>query len=226
MRRRILSFDAWLCLALAALVALGTGNLAERLATKRYDAQVEAHKPVDGQIGGKAGEEVFRAQNVDDLLSHDTFTVISPRIEYRNRGAGYYGGRYFRALTLPSGELVAAWINDESVQPTGKDIMSGDNILPLGRVVWEDLTDSPTFLDQIQGKGTRNEEPLSRTDFYVDMVGDTAVLAQEQAVGGPTMLVQALTVIVLFPLFHALGSKLGIWDAYFVFRKKKPSEWE
>lgn len=221
MRRRVLSFDAWVCLALAVLIAMGTGALAEKLATQHYAAVEEAHKPVDGQIGGKAGEEVFRAQSVEDLLNHDAFTVVSPGIEYRNRGAGYYGGRYFQALTLPSGELVAAWINGESVQSMGEDIFSGDNILPLGRVVWEDLTSSPTFLEQIEFK-----EPLSRTDFYVDMVGDTAVLAEDQAIGGPKVLVQVLTVVILFPLFHMLGSKLGIWSAYFVFRKKKPSEWE
>ncbi len=221
MRRRVLSFDAWVCLALAFVVALGTGALAEKLATQHYAAMEEAHKPVDGQIGGKAGEEVFRAQSVDDLLSHDTFTVVSPGIQYRNRGMGYYDGKPFQALTLPSGELVAAWINGESVQSTGEDIFSGDNILPLGRVVMEDLTQNQTFLDQIQ-----YSEPLSRTDFYVDMVGDTAILAEDQAIETPKVMTQVLTVFVLFPLFHMLGSKLGIWEPYFVFRKKKPSEWE
>ena len=90
MRRRILPFDIWVCLALAVLVAMGTGKLAGIVAEKSYAAQVEAHKPVDGNIGGKAGEEVFRAQNVEDLLSHETFTVVSPGFEYRNRGAGFY----------------------------------------------------------------------------------------------------------------------------------------
>lgn len=221
MRRRILSFDAWVCLALAALLALGTGKLTEKIAVRLYAQQEELHKPVDGQIGGKVGADVFRAQSVNDLLSHDTFTVISPGIEYRNRGMGYYEGKPLQALTLPSGELVAAWINGDSVQPTGDDIFSGDNILPLGRVVVEDLTSNQTFLDQIQ-----HNEPLSRTDFYVDMVGDTAILAEEQAVEGPTVLVQVLTVAIFFPLFHMLGSKLGLWGAHFTFRKKKPSEWE
>lgn len=221
MRRRILSFDAWVCLALAALLALGTGKLTEKIAVRLYARQEELHKPVDGQIGGKAGEDVFRAQSVSDLLSHDTFTVISPGIEYRNRGMGYYGGKPLQALTLPSGELVAAWINGDSVQPMGDDIFSGDSILPLGRVVMEDLTSSQTFLDQIQ-----HSEPLSRTDFYVDMVGDTAILAEDQAVEGPTVLVQVLTVVVFFPLFHMIGSKVGLWGAYFAFRKKKPSEWD
>lgn len=221
MRRRVLSFDAWLCLALSALIAMGTGKLAGMAAKTAYEKQVEEHQAVDGEIGGKAGEEVFRVQNVEELLSHDTFTVVSPGIQYRNRGAGYYDGRYFQALTLPSGELVAAWINGDSVQSMGEDIFSGDNVLPVGRVVWEDLTENETFLDQIQ-----HAEPLSRTDFYVDMVGDTAVLDEEQALETPQLLAQVLTVCVLFPIFHALGSKMGLWMPYFSFKKKKEPEWD
>ena len=96
MRRRILPFDVWLCLLLAALAAWGTGALAEQLAQKAYEKEVAAHAPVAGQIGGPAGESAFHAQSVSYLLTHDTFTVPSHGIEYRNRGAGYYDGKYFR----------------------------------------------------------------------------------------------------------------------------------
>lgn len=215
-------FDVWVCLGLAALIAWGTGTVAEKLAAKGYEAHVEAHAPVDGQIGGKAGENVFRAESIDDLLSHDTFTVVSPGIEYRNRGAGYYEGRYFQALTLPSGEIVAAWINGESVQEEGgSDYYTSDKILPLGRVVYEDLTQSETFLGQIE-----YAEPLSRRDFYVDMVGDTAVMAEEEALGVPKMVVQIVTVVLCFLLLHALGSKLGLWGAYFPAKKREEETWE
>ncbi len=221
MRRRFMPFDIWLCLALAVLVALGPGKLAEVAAQTAYQQELENHQPVAGEIGGPAGEEVFRAQSVADLLSHDTFTVESPGIQYRNEGGGYYGGRYFHSLLLPSGERVAAWINGDGVQEIGgSDYFSSDKILPLGRVVYEDLTSSPGFLDQIE-----HNDKLSRRDFYIDMVGETAVLAQEQAVGTPKMVVQILTVVVLFPVFHMLGSKLGLFPSYFA-RKKKPSEWE
>lgn len=220
MRRRILPFDIWLCLLLAFLVSLATGAAAEKLAHAAYEKELKAHEPVAGAIGGPAGGEVFRAQNVDDLLSHDTFTVVSPGIEYRNRGSGYYGGKYFQALTLPSGELVAAWINGDSVQESGgNDYFSSDKILPLGCVVYEDLTQNETFLEQIEFR-----EPLSRTDFYIDMVGDTAVLAEEQAIETPKLMVQLLTVVVLVPLFHMLGAKLGLFHPYFA--RKKKSEWE
>lgn len=220
MRRKLLPFDVWLCLLLSALVAWGTGTAAEKIAQTIYEKDVEAHAPVAGQIGGPATETVFRAQNVEDLLTHETFTVPSHGIEYRNRGAGYYGGKYFQALTLPSGELVAAWINEESVQMVGgSDYYTSDKLLPLGRVVYEDLKQNETFLSQIQFR-----EPLSRTDFYIDMVGDTAVLDEEQAIETPKLVVQLLTVVIFFPLFHAAGSKLGLFPAYFA--KKKRSEWE
>ena len=146
---------------------------------------------------------------------------MSPGIQYRNRGGGYYDGKYLQALTLPSGDLVAAWINGESVQEVGgTDYYTSDKILPLGRIIYEDLTENETFLNQIEFK-----EPLSRTDFYVDMVGDTAVMSEEQAFEAPKMAVQLLTVAITFPLFHMLGSKLGLFEAYFSFKKKKP-EWE
>lgn len=216
-----LPFDVWLCLLLSMLVAWGTGAIAERVAQAAYEKELAAHAPVAGEIGGPAGEEVFRAQSVDDLLSHETFTVISPGIEYRNRGAGFYEGRAFYMLTLPSGELVAAWINGESVQSLGSDLFSGDNILPVGRVVYEDLTSSETFLDQIE-----YVEPLSRHDFYVDMVGDTAVRGPGQAIETPKSMVQVLTVVVVFPLLHMLGSKLGIFPGFFSIKKKREPEWE
>lgn len=222
MRRRYLSFDAWLCLALGMLLALGTGKAAEMIAEPIYQRHLEAHEPVDGEIGGPADEKTFQAQTVEDLLLHDTFTVISHGIQYRNRGAGYYDGKYLQALTLPSGELVAAWINEESVQQVnGSDYYTSDKRLPLGRVVYEDLTAEESFLHQIE-----YTEPLSRRDFYVDMVGDTAVLSEEYALETPKLMVQLATVAVAFPLLHMLGSKLGLFEAYFSFKKKKEPEWE
>lgn len=221
MRRRYLSFDAWLCLALSMLLALGTGKAAEMIAKPLYQQHLEAHEPVDGEIGGPAGENTFQARTVEDLLSHETFTVMSHGIQYRNRGAGYYDGKYLQALTLPSGELVAAWINEESVQQVnGTDYFTSDKRLPLGRVVYEDLTAEESFLHQIE-----YTEPLSRRDFYVDMVGDTAVLSEEYALETPKLMVQLATVAIAFPLLHMLGSKLGLFEAYFSFKKKK-SEWE
>lgn len=221
MRYHHLRFDIWLCLAVSVLISFLPVKIAEGMLPKAYEAYEKEHTVADGEIGGAAGGSVYRAESVKDLLSHETFTVVSPGIEYRNRGGGYYGNYFMQALTLPSGELVAACINGDSVQTTGEDFYRGDSILPVGRVVYEDLTENQTFLDQIQYK-----EKLSRTDFYVDMLGEGGRLSEEDYTELPKMLIQLGTVFVCFPLLHMLGSKMGIFPAFFVRKKKKASEWE
>lgn len=224
MRYTRMRFDIWLCLLLAYLAGMGTAKLTGLVVPSLYQRHVEEHTVADGDIGGKAGAEVFRAQSVADLLSHDTFTILSDGIEYCNRGGGYYGSHYMNAVTLPSGELVAAVINSDSVQSEG-DYFSGVNTLPVGRVVYEDLESSPSFLGQIE-----YSEPLSRHDFYIDMLGGGGKAAQEDYAGWYTGTVQAVTILVCFPLLHSLGAKLGLFPFFFAPRakkgEKKTSEWD
>lgn len=72
MRYTRLRFDIWLCLLLAFGVSLGAVKLTEFFLAGAYERYVEEHTVSDGDIGGKAGPEVFRVQSVDDILSHDT----------------------------------------------------------------------------------------------------------------------------------------------------------
>lgn len=216
MRRRILPIDAFLCLFISAIIAMGTGHIAGRLAEKNYEKELEEHQAVDGDIGGKADENAFRAQSIDDLLSHDTFTIVSPGIQYRNEGGGFYDGFYFYNVALPNGERVAARVNTESVQTTEDSIYSGDSILPVGCVVWDDLTQSEGFLEQIEYR-----DSLTRKDFFVDMVGNTAVMDEEQALETPKLVVQVLTVFICYPILHTLGAMIGIFPPYFSFLRKK-----
>lgn len=218
-RYHTLRFDIWLCLALSMLAAMGTAKLAGLVADSTYGAYVEEHTVSAGEVGGQAGDDVFRAQSVADLLSHDTFTIVSPGIQYCNRGAGFYDNMYMHAVTLPSGELVAAVINSDGLQKTGKDIYSGDTILPVGRVVYEDLTQNTYFIDQIEYL-----EPLSRRDFYIDMAGRGSKLNEEDYRKIPTLLTEVLTVLLCFPLLHMLGSRLGIFPYFFPPREKKPKK--
>ncbi|MDE7273590.1 MAG: hypothetical protein K2N95_11105 [Lachnospiraceae bacterium] len=216
MRRHILSTDAFICLCLSMLIACGTGMIAGRIAEIVYEKTLEEHQPVDGEIGGRADETVFRAQSVEDLLSHDTFTIVSHGIRYRNEGTGFHNNTYLYNVELPSGERIAARVNDDSIQSTGTSIFNGDNILPLGHIIWEDLTQDQAFLHQIE-----SIKPLTRKDFYVDMVGNTAVMDAELALETPKIVTQVLTVFIFYPIFHTIGSKLGIFPTYFVFTKKK-----
>ncbi len=221
MRYHQLRFDIWLCLALSFLVSFIPVKIAEKILPQKYENYVEEHTVAEGEIGGVSDETVFRAQSVEDLLSHETFTIESPGIEYRNRGAGFYGSDYMYAVTLPSGEIVAARINNESVKSQGDSIYSGKSILPVGRVVQEDLTSSETFISQIE-----YSEKLSRTDFYIDMLGNGGKMSQESYIETPITMIQCITVILFFPVFHAIGAKLGIFPYFWAPKKKKASEWE
>ena len=218
MRFYRMRFDIWLCLLIAFGISLGAVKIAEMVLEKTYEDYVEEHTVADGDIGSKAGADVFRVQSVADILSHDTFTIVSPGIEYRNRGAGYYDGYYTYAVTLPSGEVVACRINMENVQYDG-DYYSSDHTLPLGQVVWEDLTSDKYFMQQIS-----YGPALSRTDFYVDMLGVAGKVSQEDYNEFHTGTVQVVTILVCFPLLHALGAKLGLFPFFFAPRKKKGEE--
>ncbi|MCI8595002.1 MAG: hypothetical protein HFF09_07115 [Oscillospiraceae bacterium] len=214
-----LRFDIWLCLLLGFLVSMGTAKIAEKVLDRTYESYVESRVVADGDIGGKAGEAVFRAQSVDDLLNHDTFTIVSPGIEYRNRGGGYYESWYMQAVTLPSGELVAAVINEDSVQYGGESIFDGDNVLPVGKVVYADLSANESFLGQIE-----YSEKLSSHDFYIDMLGGGGTASKETYSEAPMLAVQLGTLMVCFAVFHMIGAKLGLFPAFFSRRRKQDGE--
>lgn len=220
MRVHLLKFDMWLCLLLSFLIASGVGKVTTNTLENKYEEHKSEHQVEAGEIGGKATDDIFRAQNIEDLLSHDTFTVISPGIEYKNKGAGFYKNFYMHALTLPSGEKVAARINSESVISTG-DVYTKDSILPVGKIIKEDLTLEKTFLEQIEYK-----EPLDRKDFYIDMVGDSAIKSEADFVKGPALLIELLVIVFLFPIFHMIGSKLGIFPSIIPPKKLQQNEWD
>lgn len=91
----------------------------------------------------------------------------------------------------------------------------------MGRVVFEDLSENETFMHQIEYK-----EPLSRHDFYVDMMGSGGKLSQEDY-GQPVVLtVQLVVILLFFPIFHALGATFGIFPYFFPPKKKQESEWD
>ncbi|MDE6281404.1 MAG: hypothetical protein K2M15_06400 [Oscillospiraceae bacterium] len=223
MRYHRMRFDIWLTMLIVFGISVGTVRMAELILAETYKSYVEKHTVADGDIGGRAGKDVFRAQSVDDLLSHDTFTIVSPGIEYRNRGAGYYGNYCMYAVTLPSGERVAVAINMEGVQYAG-EYYSSEHTLPVGRVVYEDLTFNENFIHQIE-----YSEPLSRTDFYVDMLGVGGKASQEVYTSSYTSVVQVVTILVCFPLIHALGARIGLFPYFFAPRRKQEEqkgEWE
>ena len=216
--RRRLRFDIWLCILLSYLVSLGTASVTASLSAATYADYAAAHTAAAGEPGSLAGDDIPKVESVEDLLTMDTFTIVSEGISYRNEGAGYYEDMYLYNLRLPSGERVAAWINLENVQSQG-DIYSGAAILPVGQVVWADLEENPSFMDQIT-----TGYPLDRTDFYVDMTGNVAKYSEEYRTENYTLWVQGITLLICFPLLHGLGSHFGVFPAFFPSRRKEREE--
>lgn len=227
MRRYVhLRGDIVICILLGFVVSLGTARLARLALPMLYEGYVENNTIAENEVGGPAGKDVFRARSVEDLLNHDTFTVVSPGIKYYNNGSAMYNGKAAEALMLPSGEFVMAVINKQSIRYTGEDAFSGDNILPVGRVVFEELEDpdNPDFMEQIQRRG-----PLARTDFYVDMNGTGGLVYEDEYSSRWIGVVQAATIAVCFPVFHSIGARLGLFPFFFAPKPKKggkKSEWD
>lgn len=221
MRSYHLRFDIWICLLIAFVISYIPAYFVEQIYENKYSDYVKEHTASSGDIGSKADDNVFRANSVEDLLKNEKFTIVSEGIKYRNEGAGYFEGKYMYAVRLKSGEKVAALINMESVTTTGDSIYSGDSILPVGRVVYKDLSSDESFLSQIEYR-----EKLSRKDFYIDMAGISLKVSQDDYVEVPKGIVQFITLVVCFAIFHMLGSKLGIFPYFFAPKKKIESEWD
>lgn len=95
--------DVLICFIVAYLVTWGAGSLTERVAAQMYENYVESNRVADGEIGGKAGEEVFRVQSVEDILSHDRFTMVADINMVRVLAGGYFGRTYLRQFTAAFG---------------------------------------------------------------------------------------------------------------------------
>lgn len=216
-----LRFDLWLCLLISFLISYIPTNIVKNIYVKNYDSYAEKHNVNENDIGGLASEEIKRVSSVEEILQNEKFTVVSSGIKYMNEGAGYHNNYYMYALTLPSGERIAALINMESVQNTGETIYDGDSIMPVGKIVYDDLSKDSNFLEQIE-----HSKKLSRYDFYIDMLGNGGKQNIEDYVEIPIIITRIVSIIVCFILFHMLGSKIGIFPYFIEPKAKKKNEWD
>lgn len=216
-----LRFDLWLCLLISFLISYIPTNIVKNIYVKNYDSYAEKHNVNENDIGGLASEEIKRVSSVEEILQNEKFTVVSSGIKYMNEGAGYHNNYYMYALTLPSGERIAALINMESVQNTGETIYDGNSIMPVGKIVYDDLSKDSNFLEQIE-----HSKKLSRYDFYIDMLGNGGKQNIEDYVEISIIITRIVSIIVCFILFHMLGSKIGIFPYFIEPKAKKKNEWD
>lgn len=58
------------------------------------------------------------------------------------------------------------------------------------------------------------------------MVGGAEIQSEESFVDTKVIFVQLLTIFFTFPIFHTIGSKLGIFPYFFAPKNKKEAEWD
>ncbi len=209
--------DILFCFIIAFLLSAGAGALTQRAAEYGYDAYVARRGVPDGAVGGKAVDSTCRARSVEDLLSNQLFTVECSFDDAMSYGHGYYGKSYLRILPLDSGEMVAANINlDSTAMRPGTDFLDDDYIMPVGQVVYEDLTKDEKFMSRIESR-----HQLSRTDFYIDMWGTGQLKEKKDYIKTRVETARVATGVVSFVLLHMLGSGLGVFPYIFAPRKAR-----
>lgn len=215
MRMYKIRFDVLICIILSALVVLGTGKILPVFYSMIYDRYTQTHTVSDGEIGGKAGDDVYRVQNVEELLSHDTFTV---QVEYGallTADTAYFGDIYLLNIELPSGERVAACVNFDATQQNYEE---NYYTMPVGRVVKTDLSEDAEFIS-----GMKRSDTLSRTDFYLDMMGNggSSLVSEESYDEQYTIYIKAIAAVLSFIAFHVIGCKAGLFPRIIPVKKRK-----
>lgn len=208
MRLHRLRFDIWLCLLVAYLVSLGTGpqpppSARPRMtAMQRFTPLLLARRAVlPGQrfpghrasrscwswILSQCSPKVLPTATRERAILRAATSIIWPSPP----GNGWLPASILRAYRMERsshpGRLSSRW----------------------ARVIWADLEEDPAFLEQIT-----SGYPLDRTDFYVDMAGEAVRYSQEERTENHVIVVQLVTVLVCFPLLHALGSRSGIFPRF------------
>ncbi len=224
MRRYRMRFDVWLSFLLACGIAYLVGLGVDKITERTYEGYRESRLVEDGAVGGAATEDIYRITCIDDIKSHELFTLETEGIDYRNEGGGYFETRFLYSVELPSGERVAMWINNENVVSDG-DYFTGINTLPVGRIVEADLAADESFMNQINHDGSR---PLTATDFYVDMVGEGGYVSEDSYREGLGTWAQIITACIMFCIIHNLGARIGIFP-YIIVPKRlrnRQNEWD
>lgn len=215
MRIYKIRFDVLICILLSALVVFGVSKVLPVFYSYLYNRYTQAHMVSDGDVGGKAGEDVYRVQSVEEILSHDTFTVQVGHSSVMIADTGYFGDNYLLNLELPSGERVAACINDDARQRNDEEDYY---IMPVGKVVEADLSKDVEFMSRIERSGA-----LSRTDFYLDMNGNggSGLVSVERYDEQYTLYIKAVVAILSFIVFHTIGCRMGLFPRLMPIKKKK-----
>ena len=75
MRRYRMRFDVWLSFLLACGIAYLVGLGVDKITERTYEGYRESRLVEDGVVGGAATEDIYRITCIDDIKSHELFTL-------------------------------------------------------------------------------------------------------------------------------------------------------
>lgn len=210
MMRVKVSFGTWVSMTaagiLAGVLALAAGFLLQQPV---YSFMLSRTETGPGSVGTEALADTPAAASIADMERLDTFTMVAPE---RSVTPGYgesfkWEDGVFFTLDLPSGEKVAALINQDAVQliSPGEVEGYGEVQLPVGRwVEWDHSAEDERTYSYYE----------FYTDFthYVDMSGDPGRMPTVSNAFGRVFVIVLLPCMILFYcLIKRYGVKRGWW---------------
>lgn len=173
-----------------------------------YEWKMNSLDLSEGSIGSEAGGDIPVANSIEDMAKMEKFTIEV----YALNSTIPLDGTYYWRINLPSGEVVAALVNQDAVQEFEEESYVR---LPIGRwVPWKhtakERTDYEAYYDR------------SFTDFsyYVDMQGDFSKVTTVTDTFGQIFIISALIFYcIILWVIRREGVKRG-WFPPELFKKK------
>ena len=173
-----------------------------------YQAQMGMVDLSEGSIGSQAGEDIPVAQSIADMVKMDEFTV---EVSVLNSTLPLDGTYYYKVF-MPSGEIVAALVNQDAVQEFEDEYKVR---LPIGKwVEWKhSAKEKKEYESYYQG---------SLTDFshYIDMQGDFGNVPSTNRASSQIF---SIALLFFFALFLWIIRREGVRRGWFppeIFVKK------
>ncbi len=203
-----LRWDIFLTVLLAFLLGSGAQWCANQLAHGRYEAYQAEHAAEAGTVGAPATDGLVRAKTMADLENNQFFTLEMGQVTYISNSPGpWIDGFRWSIFTLDDGTRIAAKVNGDSVVYRDTSvgyITSSDAILPVGTLVYEELTDEQIeAMDQYHG--------VTVTNCYIDMEGGHATISESDFTDYMGLTVFFAVFVLSFLLIRLIGVRTRLF---------------
>lgn len=165
----------------------------------------------DGDVGSPAAADTPVASSIAEMMENERFTV-RPADPYWDdiEGPVILDNVRYYALLLPSGERISARVRGDAVTESGSEELP--DTLPVGTL-------RRIAPKEIRGNG--EEQRLSTTEYYVDMIGDFGRMLSEENFSNDLGRRLLLLYFPLLLLIRVAGVRLGLFSPV-LFARRDP----